>query len=132
MKAVDKVTLHEFVRETAEPGAQVYTDDYPSYTGLPYPHESVRHSVQEYVRGKAYTNGIESFWATLERAHDGTYHSISPKHLDRYVQRFSGKHNQRDLDTADIMARVVYGLVGKQIEYASLTADNGLSNGAMK
>lgn len=56
-------------------------------------HESVNHSVGEYVRDMAHTNGIESFWAVLKRGYYGTYHRISPKHLERYVTEFSGRHN---------------------------------------
>ena len=64
-----------------------------------YSHRSVRHSVGEYVDGMAYTNGIESFWATLKRAHKGTFHQISPKHMQRYVDEFAGRHNVRRDDT---------------------------------
>ena len=84
------------------PGASVYTDDSTAYTTLP-DHESVKHSVGEYVRG-IHTNGVESFWATLKRAHKGTFHRISPKHLNRYVQEFAGRHNMRNFDTLVQMA----------------------------
>ena len=63
----------------AAPGATVYTDEAAAYKGMPFKHESVRHSTAEYVSRMAHTNGIESFWATL-RAHKGV-HKISPKHL---------------------------------------------------
>ena len=97
---------------------------------MPFRHEAVRHSVAEYVRDMAHTNGVESFWATLKRAHKGTFHKMSPKPLDRYVQEFAGKHNCRDADTAAQMARVAAGLVGKRLMYRQLTAANGLSSGA--
>ena len=58
----DQLTLHGFVAEHAERGAKVYTDDHGGYDGLPN-HETVRHSVKEYVNGQAHTNGIESFWS---------------------------------------------------------------------
>ena len=76
----------------------VYTDGEPAYRDLPR-HEFVRHSVGEYVRGQAHTNGMESFWSMLKRAHAGTFHKLSPKHLNRYVQEFACKHNIRDLGT---------------------------------
>ena len=79
VKATDKSTLHGFVIDHAAPEAVVYTDDAPPYQGLPNEHESVKHSVAEYVNGLAHTNGIESFWATLKRAHKGTFHKLSPK-----------------------------------------------------
>ena len=58
-------------------------------------HETVKHSVSEYILGKAHTNGIESFWSMLDRAHQGTFHKMSPKHPNRYVQEFAGKKNFR-------------------------------------
>ena len=97
------------------------------YDGLPFAHESVRHSVSEYVRDMAHTNGVESFWATLKRAHKGTFHKLSPKHLNRYVQEFAGKHNIRDSGTLAQMRNTVARLVGRNLLYRDLIADNGLS-----
>ena len=130
VEATDSVTLHDFVADTAEPGAVVYTDDAAAYEGIPNPHESVKHSVNEYVRGMAHTNGIESFWSMLKRAHKGTFHKISPKHLDRYVQEFAGKHNVRESGTLAQMRDTVARLVGRDLIYRDLVADNGLSSGA--
>ena len=130
LERTDKATLQGFIAKHAAPGATVYTDEAAAYKGLPFPHESVKHSVAEYVRGQAHTNGIESFWATLKRAHMGTFHKISAKHLNRYVQEFAGKHNERSRDTLDIMRHVVAGLVGKRLLYRKLVADNGLPSGA--
>ena len=95
-----------------------------------FPHEAVKHSVAEYVQGMAHTNGIESFWAMLKRTHTGTFHKISPKHLNRYVQEFAGKHNERSRDTLDIMRHVAAGLIGKRLMYLQLIADNGVPSGA--
>ena len=130
VKHTDAETLQGFVAAHAAPSATVYTDDAKAYRGMPFDHESVKHSVGEYVRDMAHTNGIESFWATLKRAHKGTFHKISPKHLDRYVQEFAGKHNIRDADTLAQMAAVAAGLVGRRLMYSQLIADNGLSSGA--
>ena len=130
VESTDKPTLQAFVTTHTEPGATVYTDEAAAYQGLPFTHESVKHSVAEYVRGMAHTNGVESFWSMLKRAHMGTFHKISPKHLNRYVQEFAGKHNEREHDTLDIMRHVVAGLVGKRLMYKQLIADNGLPSGA--
>ena len=130
VESTDKATLQGFVAEHAAPGATVYTDEASAYTRLPFPHEAVKHSVAEYVRDQAHTNGVESFWATLKRAHKGVFHKMSPKHLNRYVQEFAGKHNIRDMNTAAQMAAVAAGLIGKRLMYKSLIADNGLSSGA--
>ncbi len=83
---VDSEHLKGFVIENTAPGATVYTDDALAYDGLPFDHKTVRHSVSEYVKEMAHTNGVESFWSMLKRAHKGTFHKISPKHLNRYVQ----------------------------------------------
>ncbi len=90
----------------------------------------MKHSVSEYVRGVAHTNGIESFWSMLKRAHKGTFHKISPKHLHRYVSEFAGKHNIRDSGTLDQMCDTVARLVGRNLLHRNLVADNGISSGA--
>ena len=66
----------------------------------------------------------------LKRAHKGTFHKMSPKHLDRYVQEFAARHNLRDEDTIDIMAAVITGMNGKRLRYVDLIADNGLDFGS--
>ena len=125
-----KATLQGFVAAHATPEATVYTDEHASYRGMPFRHEAVKHSVAEYVRDQAHTNGIESFWAMLKRAHIGTFHKMSPKHLERYVRQFAGKHNIRESDTLDIMRHVVAALIGKRLMYCQLIKDNGLPSGA--
>ena len=124
----DAKTLHAFVAENADPDAVVFTDDAAAYQGIPNEHETVKHSVSEYVNGMAHTNGIESLWSMLKRAHKGTFHKISPKHLQRYVSEFAGKHNIRDLDTIVQMRDTVARLVGRNLLYRDLIARNGLSN----
>ena len=123
VEGTDAATLQGFVADHAAPGATVYTDEAAAYKGMPFRHESVRHGTGEYVKDMAHTNGMESFWATLKRAHKGVYHKISPKHLDRYVQQFAGKHNVRDADTISQMQSVVAGMVGKRLMYKGLVAD---------
>ena len=98
-KVIDEATaptLRGFVAEHAEPGATVYTDGTSPYRGMTgYDHDFVRHSVGEYVRGMVHTNGVESFWSMLKRAHKGVYHKLSAKHLQRYVNEFAGRQNIR-------------------------------------
>ena len=117
-------TLQGFVREHAEEGATVYTDEHRSYRGLAadFAHEAVNHSVGEYVDGKAHTNGMESFWSMLKRAHKGTFHKISPKHLERYVDEFAGKHNIRNSGTIAQMRDTVARLIGRRLLYRDLIA----------
>ena len=116
-------TLQGFVADHAAPGATVYTDDASAYKGMPFHHESVRHSVGEYVSDMAHTNGIESFWSMLKRAHKGTFHKISPKHLQRYVNEFAGRHGICEQDTIDQMQSVIAGIVGRRLMYRELIAD---------
>ena len=119
--STDKDTLQGFVEDNIDEGAKVYTDENPAYHDLPN-HETVKHSSQEYVRGDAHTNGIESHWAMLKRGIMGTYHHVSDKHLDRYVTEFEGRHNNRPSDTIEQIHTVVRGMEGKRLRYRDLTA----------
>ena len=123
VEGMDGWTLQSFVEDRVIADAKVYTDEHASWLGLIFhDHESVNHSKGEYVRGDAGTQGIESFWAMLKRAHTGTFHKISPKHMDRYVTEFAGRHNDRQADTLDRMGNIVRGMIGRRISYADLTA----------
>ena len=117
----DGPTLRGFIAERVSGDAKVYTDECRAYSGLPR-HEAVKHGVGEYVREQAHTNGIESFWSMLKRGYYGTYHKMSPWHLDRYVGEFTGRHNARNTDTLDQMAAIVRGMDGKRLRYADLVA----------
>ena len=123
-------TLQGFVEMHTEPKAQVYTDEGASYVGMDRPHDSVNHSAGEYVRDMVHTNGMESFWLTLERAHKGVFQKSSKKHLHRYVSEFSGRHNDRNSGTLDQMSGIVAGMIGKHLSYKHLFRDNGLDSGA--
>ena len=123
VQATDKDTLQDFVTEHTADAAIIYTDDARAYRGMPRRHATVKHSVGEYVREQAHTNGMESFWSMLKRGFTGTHHQMSPKHLHRYVDEFQGRHNSRPLDTARQMANVVQGADGKRLRYEDLTAN---------
>lgn len=129
--STDRETLQGFVRAHVAENAEVFTDEATAYRGLPN-HESVRHSVGEYVDRHIHTNTVESFWSMLKRAHKGTFHKLSPKHLQRYVNEFAGRQNLRNLDTIDQMERIASQLAGKSLDYATLIAPNGLASGARK
>ena len=118
----DAKTLQGFVGKRTAKGATVCTDDHGGYHGMPLQHETVKHSVGEYVDGMAHTNGIESFWSLLKRGYHSTYHHMSEKHLGRYVTEFAGRHNERTRDTLDQMQSIVGGMVGKRLRYRDLTA----------
>ena len=109
-------TLTGFVYTAFREQAQVYTDDAKAYESLKgVAHETVKHSVKEYV------NGIESFWALLKRGYYGTYHKMSPEHLRCYVNELVGRHNMRGLDTVDQMELTAKGLIGRLLMYNMLT-----------
>ena len=113
-------TLQRFVHQNTEPGARVYTDEARAYQGLRRSHETVKHSVGEFVRDMAHTNGLESHWALLKRGHGGVHHHVSRKHLGRYVTEFAGRHSFRPLDTAEQMGRMASRTVGRHLPYAAL------------
>ena len=122
IKGTDAKTLQGFVLASALTGATVYTDDHKGYHGLPFEHEAVKHSISEYVRDQAHTNGIESFWALLKRGYHGTYHNMSAKHLQRYVNEFAGRANVREFGTLDQMGWLARGMAGKRLPYRELIA----------
>ena len=122
VRSTDRATLQGFVKKNVEGGANVFTDEHAGYEGIANVHKAVRHSVREYVRGQAHTNGIESFWSMLKRGYHGTYHQMSEKHLNRYVTEFAGRHNSRPLDTVDQMSQMVQGTEGKRLKYRDLIA----------
>ncbi len=66
----------------------------------------------------------------LKRAYMGTFHKISPKHLDRYVKEFSGRHNARESDAVVQMENILRGMTGRRLTCLALIADNGRSSGA--
>ena len=114
-----KDVLHNFAAERVDPDATVFTDDHGGYKGYPGRH-TVRHSVGQYVDEQAHVNGMESFWALMKRGYYGTYHRMSPAHLQRYVNEFAGRNNQRCLDTEVQMLIMHQGLVGRQLRYKDL------------
>ena len=89
--------LHRFVRKRVRRKSTLFTDEQKGYSGLRqhYRRGIVNHGARQYVDGNVHTNWIESFWAPLKRAHKGTYHQMSPKHMHRYVTEFAGRHNMR-------------------------------------
>ena len=123
VKNTDARTLQRQLYNNVELGAIVCTDEHKSYAGIDlyFKHKSVKHSVSQFVDGMAHTNGIESFWAGLKRGYHGTYHQMSAKHLQRYVDEFQGRHNVRALDTLEQMQKMVKNFEGKSLTYEELT-----------
>ena len=84
-----EVALREFLIDNTAPGATVYTNETPMYVGTPFHHDTVEHSVRQYVRVQVSTNGTAPFWSLLKRGYVGIYHKRSPRHLDRYVRELA-------------------------------------------
>ena len=115
--------LKAFIAANAPEGATVVTDMHRGYDGLArqgFTHKRVNHSVGEYVRDKAHTNGIESFWALLKRGHYGIYHYMSAKHLHRYVNEFSFRHNTAQVGTLNFIRMTIDRKVEKRLTYREL------------
>ena len=117
-------TLQAFTRQHVKKGGTRYSDDNSAYQDFRHVarHLAVRHSIGEYVRGMVHINGMESFWSMMKRGFHGTYHRMSPKHLQRYVDEFAGRHNIRNRDTIDQLGAAVQGMVGKRLQYRELIA----------
>ena len=117
---VRRVTLKGFLDEQVPFETTLYTDELSSYIGIRPSHETVNHSIGEYVRDQAHVNGMESFWSMLKRGYTGTYHKMSVKHLHRYVNEFAGRHNSRQLDTMHQMTILACNLTGRRLKYEDL------------
>lgn len=116
-------TLTAFIRENAPAGGTVVTDEFSAYNTLGaqgFNHMRVKHSIGEYLRDKAHTNGMESFWALLKRGHYGIYHYMSAKHLHRYVKEFSFRHNTAALGTMPFINATIGRMADKRLTYREL------------
>ena len=120
--ATNKETLQGFVVENTTEETVVYSDEASAYRGIARHHVPLNHSVGEYVREQAHTNGMESFWSMMKRGLTGVYHKMSPKPLHRCVDEFEGRHNSRPLDTETQMEEVVRGSANKRLRYQELIA----------
>jgi len=117
-----KKDLHALVRDNVEPKSALYSDALKSYDGLSdeYKHQVIDHAV-EYVRENVHTNGMENFWSLLKRGINGTYISVEPYHLFRYVDEQAFRFNNRkDMNDAERFSLAVSQITGKKLTYAEL------------
>jgi transposase-like protein len=119
-------TLAPEVRGAVEPGSHIYTDALKSYLGLSadYTHETVDHAI-EFLRGHVHTNNVENFWSLLKRTLKGTYVSVDPAHLDRYLDEQPFRFNERDDIDGGRFRKVVSSVVGRRLTYAELIGRHG-------
>jgi transposase-like protein len=122
-------TLRAVANKHIAPGASLVTDEWGGYKGINFEHAIVNHAV-EYVNGQVHTQGIENFWALLKRSLGGTYISVEPFHLDRYVDEQAFRYNNRatadnPLTDADRFAMVLSQVSGRRLTYIELTGKVG-------
>lgn len=116
-------TLEAEVRKYVEEGSILYTDGLQSYRSLgsDFEHAMVEHDAQEYVRDGIHTNGMENFWALLKRALNGTYVSVEPFHLFRYLDEQVFRFNTRAMSDSARFHAALKGVIGKRLTYEQLT-----------
>jgi transposase-like protein len=126
VRARDRETLHGFLRENvAEDVEAIYTDEWRAYLGIAdgdTKHETVNHSEKEYVRGDVHTNSMENVWSLLARSIIGSYHHVSTKHLDAYLDELEFRFNNRENPHMfrDALCKL---LVANNLPYAKLIED---------
>jgi transposase-like protein len=121
--------IHENVRQHVEAGASLYSDAFSSYQGLDadYMHKVIDHA-ERYVDGQVHTNGMENFWSLLKRGLNGTYVSVEPFHLFRYLDEQAFRFNLRGGDDAARFSAAISGIVGKRLTYNALRGKEGLES----
>lgn len=125
VKSVNAASLHAMVHQHVEAGSTLHTDEHSGYQGLDgifYRHQTINHGQGEYARGNVSTNGIESVWAVMKRGLHGVYHHASDKHLGRYVNEFTFRLNEGnvELHTLERLDSFVSAAVGCRITYQEL------------
>lgn len=116
-----KRTMHTEIKANVEPGSALYTDTMKGYLGLSdeFDHATIDHAIG-YVDGRVHTNGLENFWSLLKRGLQGTYVSVDPSHLWRYLDERCFTYNQRELDDYGRFATVLRDIAGRRLTYAKL------------
>jgi transposase-like protein len=126
-RTVTERNLKQVVRDNVEPSARVMTDSFPAYRGLDRHfagHGTVDHSRQEYRRGDAYTQTVESYFAILKRGINGVYHHVGEQHLHRYLAEFDFRYNRRKVEDGVRAALAVRGAEGKRLTFKPLTGSD--------
>jgi transposase-like protein len=123
---VKRRSLHEEIRKHVEEGSTVYSDALKSYEGLDpdYEHKVIDHA-EAYVKGHVHTNGIENFWSLLKRCLKGTYISVEPFHLFRYIDEEVFRFNARKEAPTARLSDAVFGVTGRRLTYKQLTGEAG-------
>jgi transposase-like protein len=127
----DKTILHAQILANVEEGSELFTDEWGPYSGLTekYIHEVINHA-EEYVRGNVHTNGIENFWSLLKRGLHGTYVSVEPFHLFRYIDEQAFRYNnrkdgRRKITDSERFNLAISNIVNKRLTFAQVTGKVG-------
>lgn len=122
VKGTDAKTLQGNLKKYVEPGSQVYTDAHKGYSGLneEFIHDFIDHAVT-YANGAVHTNSVENFWSCLKRGLKGTYISVQPFHLERYVDEQAYCFNERGYSDAERFLGVLSQVTGKRLTWDQLT-----------
>jgi transposase-like protein len=122
LKNVQRATLHGEIQETVEPGSEMFTDAWTGYTGIApeYVHSVIDHA-EKYAEGRIHVNGIENFWSLLKRGIKGTYVSVEPFHLFRYLDEQAFRFNERKASDGKRFVEALSGATGRRVTYKSLT-----------
>ena len=116
-----RTDIHDFICGNVNPGSTLYSDDHSGYQELQnYKHEIVNHAQGEYVKGIIHTNNIESFWALLKRGHYGIFHTISAKHLHRYLSEFEARWDMKKMDGLARVDALLEATPGLRLTYGRL------------
>ncbi|HLH07385.1 MAG TPA: IS1595 family transposase [Terriglobales bacterium] len=118
-----KKELQKQIREHIEAGSAIFSDELKSYDGLSedYKHAVINHAV-EYVNGHVHTNTMENFWSLLKRSLHGTYISVEPYHLARYIdEQMFRYNNRRGLKDFDRFKLAMSQIVGRRLTWNQLT-----------
>jgi transposase-like protein len=125
-------TLDPHIQENVERGSNVYTDYAPAYSHLndasAFTHAVINHA-EEYVRGNVHTNGIENFWSLLKRMLRGTYVSVEPYHLFRYLDEQSFRFNNRKGTDQSRFMKAALNIADKRLTYKQLTGKDSQEGG---
>jgi transposase-like protein len=121
--SVNAQNLRPIIEAQIDGATVVYTDEGATSKGLGRlfdKHESVNHSIGEYVRGDVHTNTIEGYFSILKRGINGVYHHVSQQHLKRYLAEFDFRYNERmklGVSDTERTAKAIKGIVGKRLTY---------------
>ena len=114
------------IRKHIATSSRLMTDEFGIYTTIGREfeggHDTIRHKDGEYARGDVTTNTIESVFALLKRGIKGTFHSVTPKHLHRYLSEFEFRWNTRHMDDGERVGLAMYAANGKRLTYAQQVA----------